>query len=84
MRRIGGHVSLHHWLKNKGTEFSRPPNVSPRTVIGEAPHDGYGCRAMTKEIHSAARAILAKPPAIFRAYVDPEALVKWRAPAGMR
>ncbi len=39
---------------------------------------------MTKEIHSAARAILAKPPAIFRAYVDPEALVKWRAPAGMR
>ena len=38
---------------------------------------------MTNEIHSASRIILATPRAIFRAHVDPEVLVKWRAPAGM-
>lgn len=38
---------------------------------------------MTKEIHSAARVILATPRAIFRAHIDPEVLVTWRAPAGM-
>lgn len=38
---------------------------------------------MTKEIHSASRTILATARAIFRAHVDPEVLVKWRAPAGM-
>ena len=38
---------------------------------------------MTDEIHSASRIILATPRAIFRAHVDPEVLVKWRAPAGM-
>ncbi|MES2451981.1 MAG: SRPBCC domain-containing protein [Pseudomonadota bacterium] len=38
---------------------------------------------MIQEIHSASRVILATPRAIFRAHVDPEVLVKWRAPAGM-
>ncbi|HWU72387.1 MAG TPA: SRPBCC domain-containing protein [Sphingomonas sp.] len=38
---------------------------------------------MTKEMHSASRTILATARAIFRAHVDPEVLVKWRAPAGM-
>jgi len=34
-------------------------------------------------IRSTARVILASPRAIFRAFVDPEVLAKWRAPAGM-
>ncbi len=38
---------------------------------------------MSKETHAASRVILATPRAIFRAHVDPEILVKWRAPAGM-
>jgi uncharacterized protein YndB with AHSA1/START domain len=38
---------------------------------------------MSHEPHSASRFILATPHAIFRAHVDPEVLVKWRAPAGM-
>ncbi|APR53170.1 ATPase [Sphingomonas koreensis] len=38
---------------------------------------------MVKEIHSASRVIIATPKAIFRAHLDPEVLVKWRAPAGM-
>jgi uncharacterized protein YndB with AHSA1/START domain len=33
--------------------------------------------------HTASRVILATPRAIFRAFVDPEVMVKWRAPAGM-
>ncbi|WP_019831841.1 SRPBCC domain-containing protein [Sphingomonas sp. PR090111-T3T-6A] len=33
--------------------------------------------------HSASRIIIATPRAIFRAFVDPEVLAKWRAPAGM-
>ncbi|PJI87210.1 ATPase [Sphingomonas koreensis] len=37
---------------------------------------------MVKEIHSASRVIVATPRAIFRAHLDPEVLVKWRAPAG--
>ncbi|MBS0502265.1 MAG: SRPBCC domain-containing protein [Proteobacteria bacterium] len=38
---------------------------------------------MSTEIHSASRTILATPRAVFRAHVDPEVLVKWRAPEGM-
>ncbi len=37
----------------------------------------------TAEAHTATRVILATPRAIFRAFVDPEVLVKWRAPADM-
>lgn len=33
--------------------------------------------------HSASRIIIATPRAIFRAFLDAEVLVKWRAPAGM-
>lgn len=33
--------------------------------------------------YSTSRTILATPHAIFRAFVDPEVVVKWRAPAGM-
>lgn len=33
--------------------------------------------------HSAARTILASPRAIYRAFLDPEAIVSWRAPKGM-
>lgn len=39
---------------------------------------------MNNETHIASRVILAPPRAIFRAHVDPDALVKWRAPAGMQ
>jgi uncharacterized protein YndB with AHSA1/START domain len=37
---------------------------------------------MNNPSHSASRIIIATPRAIFRAFVDPEVLVKWRAPAG--
>ncbi len=33
--------------------------------------------------HTASRIILAPPRAVFRAFVDPEALVNWLPPAGM-
>ena len=33
--------------------------------------------------HTASRIIIASPHAIFRAFVDPEVVVKWRAPSGM-
>ncbi len=39
--------------------------------------------AMTGQTHKATRTILATPHAIFRAFVDPEVVTKWRAPAGM-
>ena len=39
--------------------------------------------AMNARKHSASRIILASPRAIFRAFIDPEALAKWRAPTGM-
>lgn len=39
---------------------------------------------MTKETQAVSRIILATPRAIFRAHMDPEVLVKWRAPAGMQ
>jgi uncharacterized protein YndB with AHSA1/START domain len=39
---------------------------------------------MSRNPHSASRTILATPRAIFRAHIDPEVLVKWRAPQGMR
>lgn len=39
---------------------------------------------MNRETHSASRTILATPRAIFRAHIDPEVLVKWRAPKGMQ
>ncbi|WP_165324933.1 SRPBCC domain-containing protein [Rhizorhabdus phycosphaerae] len=38
---------------------------------------------MTAQTHSASRTILATPRAIFRAFVDPEVVPKWRAPANM-
>lgn len=38
---------------------------------------------MTSVSHTASRTIIATPRAIFRAFLDPEVLVKWRAPAGM-
>ncbi|CAN5811657.1 hypothetical protein BH11PSE6_BH11PSE6_09720 [soil metagenome] len=38
---------------------------------------------MTHSAHTASRIILATPHAIFRTFVDPEALVNWRAPSGM-
>lgn len=38
---------------------------------------------MMTTTHTASRIILATPHAIFRAFVDPEVVVKWRAPAGM-
>jgi uncharacterized protein YndB with AHSA1/START domain len=38
---------------------------------------------MPTNTHTASRIILASARAIFRAFVDPEVLVKWRAPAGM-
>ncbi len=38
---------------------------------------------MNKETHTASRVIVATPRAIFRAHIDPEVLIKWRAPAGM-
>lgn len=37
---------------------------------------------MTVSTHSATRIILATPRAIFRAFIDPEALMNWRAPTG--
>ncbi len=39
---------------------------------------------MSRETHSASRIIIATPRAIFRAHIDPEVLVKWRAPHGMQ
>ena len=38
---------------------------------------------MTSRSHSASRIILATPHAIFRAFLDPEVILKWRPPAGM-
>lgn len=38
---------------------------------------------MTERIDSASRTILATPRAIFRAFLDPEVIGKWRPPAGM-
>jgi uncharacterized protein YndB with AHSA1/START domain len=38
---------------------------------------------MSTSTHTASRVILTTPRAIFRAFIDPEALVNWRAPAGM-
>jgi uncharacterized protein YndB with AHSA1/START domain len=38
---------------------------------------------MTARTHSASRTILATPRAIFRAFVDPEVVPKWRAPVNM-
>lgn len=38
---------------------------------------------MSSQSHTASRIIIATPRAIFRAFVDPEVLVKWRAPAEM-
>lgn len=35
------------------------------------------------QTHTASRTILASPRAIFRAFVDPEAMVSWRPPKGM-
>nr|WP_089221421.1 SRPBCC domain-containing protein [Sphingomonas laterariae] len=39
---------------------------------------------MNKESRSASRTIIASPRAIFRAFLDPEVIVKWRTPAGVR
>ncbi|MBO9579679.1 MAG: SRPBCC domain-containing protein [Sphingobium sp.] len=39
---------------------------------------------MSLSVHRASRFILATPHAIFRAFLDPESLVNWRPPAGMR
>ena len=33
--------------------------------------------------HTASRIVLASPRAVFRAFIDPEVVVKWRAPADM-
>lgn len=38
---------------------------------------------MMRETHSASRTIIASARAIFRALLDPEVVVKWRAPNGM-
>lgn len=38
---------------------------------------------MSSVTHSATRIVLATPRAIFRAFLDPEVVVKWRPPAGM-
>ena len=38
---------------------------------------------MTVRTHAASRIIIASPRAIFRAFVDPEVITKWRRPAGM-
>lgn len=38
---------------------------------------------MPTSTHTASRIILASARAIFRAFVDPEVLAKWRAPAGV-
>ncbi len=38
---------------------------------------------MHSSAHTASRIILATPRAIFRAFLDPEALANWRPPAGM-
>lgn len=38
---------------------------------------------MQYETHTASRIILATPRAIFRAFLDPEVIPRWRAPAGM-
>ncbi len=38
----------------------------------------------TDPAHTASRLILASPAAIYEAHLDPEAVVRWRAPAGMR
>jgi uncharacterized protein YndB with AHSA1/START domain len=35
------------------------------------------------QVHSASRVILAAPRTLFRAFVDPEAMVSWRVPDGM-
>ncbi|MCW6536895.1 SRPBCC domain-containing protein [Sphingomonas lycopersici] len=40
-------------------------------------------QSMNSQSHSASRIIIATPRAIFCAIVDPEVLVKWRAPVGM-
>lgn len=34
--------------------------------------------------HTASRLILASPAAIYQAHLDPDAVVRWRAPTGMR
>ena len=39
--------------------------------------------AMAVQTHTASRIILASPRTIFRAFVDPEVMPKWRAPANM-
>jgi uncharacterized protein YndB with AHSA1/START domain len=38
---------------------------------------------MTGRQHSASRIIIATPRAVFRAFVDPEVVAKWRPPAGL-
>lgn len=38
---------------------------------------------MSTVTHTASRIILAPPRAVFRAFIDPEALVNWLPPAGM-
>ncbi len=72
--------------------LSRPPVRSPATPALPAPDqeslaDRLGLattiRTMSSPSHSASRTIIATPRAIFRAFVDPEVLVKWRAPTGM-
>jgi uncharacterized protein YndB with AHSA1/START domain len=45
--------------------------------------DVTNVQTMSTSTHTASRIILAPPRAVFRAFVDPEVLVNWRAPAGM-
>ncbi|MDF0490162.1 SRPBCC domain-containing protein [Sphingomonas sp. H39-1-10] len=52
-------------------------------IIGASAWSDYEHRTMSSPSHSASRIIIATPRAIFRAFVDPEVLVKWRAPTGM-
>lgn len=51
--------------------------------LASEPYIVTSARTMSASTHTASRIVLAPPRAVFRAFVDPEALVNWRAPAGM-